>query len=65
MVVNHVTAGFREAVRRFILLGAHFPAIPRILLHEQAEGGERLDYIYEQHLRPLVEGAFRALKRLD
>ncbi len=56
--------GFCEGVRRFILLGAHLPAIPRILLHEFAEGGERLDYIYEQHLQPLVEGAIRFLKHL-
>ena len=57
-------AGFREAARRFILLGAHLPAIPRILLHEFAEGGERLDYIYDQHMQPLVEGAIRFLERL-
>ena len=61
---QEVIAGFREATRRFILLGAHFPAIPRILLHEFAEGGERLDYIYSQHMQPLVEGAIRFLERL-
>ncbi len=57
-------AGFSEAVRRFILLGAHQPAIPRILLHEFAEGGERLDYIYGQHMQPLVEGAIGFIERL-
>ena len=55
---------FSQALRRFILIGAQLPALARIMMREQAEGGARLDYLYAQYLKPMADAAIGFLERM-
>lgn len=54
-----------EILRRLVLVSAGHPEIPRLLAHEGAEGGERLDHLlgHVAPLRDLAAPLFRRLQR--
>lgn len=63
----------REMVRDAILIFARFPSIARIIAHESAYHGERLDYLYDHFIGPtaqalqrfLQSAAVKGLRKLD
>lgn len=53
----------RSALERFVRNVARNPAAACIAIREAAEGGERLDYLYEQYVAPGLAIAQRFLSR--
>jgi TetR/AcrR family transcriptional regulator len=51
----------RTIVRNAVMLYARFPSIARIIAIESAQGGERLDFLYERYINPTIRSFGRFL----
>ena len=55
---------FRDGIRAFHQAVAARPDLVRILNYESMQGSERFDYVFERHVRPVVEALAPGLARL-
>lgn len=54
----------RGMVKSAVRLFARFPSLARIIAHESAQGGERLDYLFEHYIGPTETALQRFLTSL-
>jgi TetR/AcrR family transcriptional regulator len=61
--VDELTAA-KLAVREFITFSARNPELHRIITQESKADGPRMDYLVDQHVRPLYENTVELFERL-
>lgn len=53
----------RTIIRNAVMLFARYPSLARILANESAQGGERLDFLFERYFQPTIEAFQNLLDR--
>jgi AcrR family transcriptional regulator len=62
--VTEIAAQFAEMIRRFVRFAARHPELNQIMVHEATAEGGRLEWMAEEHVRPLYRTVRSLWRRL-
>jgi len=62
--VQNLGTAFAKGIRRFVRFAAEHPELNQIMVHEGTAASDRLEWMTENHVRPVFEGIRPAWRRL-